>query len=79
MKSILYTQQRRRHTKTTDVGQKRGERGRNKKEKREKKTGQLPFQSTVSKRLLCRFECGCFESTEKKETAVTATTTGELN
>jgi hypothetical protein len=49
------------------------ERARNKKEKREKKTGQLPFQSTVSKRLLCRFICGCFESTEKKETAVTAT------
>jgi len=50
-----------------------------KKEKREKKTGQPSFQSTVSKRLLCRFICGCFESTEKKETAVTATTTGELN
>jgi hypothetical protein len=38
------------------VGQKREEREREiKKEKREKKTGQLPFQSTVSKRLLCRF------------------------
>jgi len=62
------------------VGQKMGEREREiKKEKREKKTGQPSFQSTVSKRLLCRFVCGCFESTEKKETAVTATTTGELN
>jgi len=66
------------------VGQKKWERERarnKKKEKREKKTGQPPFQSTVSKRLLCRFVCGCFESTEKKKetAAVTATSTGELN
>jgi hypothetical protein len=27
---------------------------------------------------LCRFICGCFESTKRKETAVTATSTDEL-
>ncbi len=39
MKSILYTQQRRRHIKTIHVGQKTGERerARNKKEKNERK------------------------------------------
>ena len=56
---------------------KMGERGREgereiyiyikKKKKERRKTGQPPFQSTVSKRLLCRFVCGCFESTEKKK------------
>jgi len=64
------------------VGQKMGEREREikkRKKKKEKKTGQPPFQSTVSKRLLCRFICGCFESTKRKETAVTATSTDELN
>jgi hypothetical protein len=65
--------------KDNSCGSKRGEREREiKRKKREKKTGQLPFQSTVSKRLLCRFICGCFESTKRKETAVTATSTDEL-
>lgn len=83
VKSILYTQQRRRHTKTTHVGQKMGERGRNiykKKKKERRKTGQPPFQSTVSKRLLCRFCMWVlWKHGEEKETAVTAATIGELN
>ena len=81
-------------TKTTHVGQKtrmcacafalEHERQRAyEEEKGEEKTGQLPFQSSVSKRLLSRFlfVCGYFASKERekerKDTAVT--TTSELN
>jgi hypothetical protein len=49
------------------VGQKKRERERNKKEKKEKETGQLPFQSTVSKRLLCRVYGSALKARREKK------------